>query len=118
MRKSGVLDVVLNLHVTLFMKKFWLVVMVRFCHLSQEEYRFSLLFVERTWSSRVVYLWLIGTGTVTSPSSAEVTIQRRDTEEERDPKVEPEGSCEQDAEENLRGGKRIRKKQGQGRQRY
>ena len=53
--KQHILDVALNLYVTWFRKSFWLVLVVRFCHLSQEEDRFSLLLVKRIWS-RVVFV--------------------------------------------------------------
>lgn len=49
-KKQHVLDIALNFNVTWFWKRFWLVIMVRFCHLSLGEDRFSVFLVERLWS--------------------------------------------------------------------
>lgn len=85
--KQYALDVAFNLYVSWFRKSFWLLLMVRFCHLSQEEDRFSLLSVDGTWRS-VHYLWLIGAGTVTSPPSAEAIFSDKIWQKkERDAKV-------------------------------
>lgn len=98
--RQHVLDVAFNLYVPWFRKRFWLVIMVRFCHLRKRRIDFPSCWLKGSGAG--YFIWeSLGAGVVTSPPSAEVTIQRQGTEEERDPKVEPSGSCEQHAEREL-----------------